>query len=54
MEAWVEKIKKGMEFIKEGCEEQCEWAQCQRCPFEKYCTALEDAEFETPDLWGEL
>ena len=38
---WIEKIKKGMALIKEGCDEVKEWADCAECPFREYCDLIE-------------
>ena len=44
---WKDKIKRGMELIKEGCEEG---TKCYQCPFDEYCIILEDKD-NAPDNW---
>lgn len=47
---WIEKIKKGMELIKQGCSENAEWTDCYKCPFDEYCDMIYDGtKSETPE-----
>lgn len=44
---WEEKMLEGMRLLQEGCDENYE-DECVNCPFDKYCTALMDAELIDP------
>lgn len=47
---WIEKIKEGMELIKQGCSENTTWINCSKCPFDKYCDMIyNEPKWETPD-----
>ena len=47
---WIEKIKQGMELIKQGCSENTELSDCCKCPFDKYCNIIYTSpDWETPD-----
>lgn len=49
---WIEKIKEGMELIKQGCSENAEWIECYKCPFNKYCDMIyvyDETEWKTPN-----
>ncbi len=49
-----EKIKVGMELIKEGCSEVSLCSECEECPFDTYCTfiVMQNAnEFQLPSEW---
>ena len=48
---WKEKIKKGLELIKEGCTNQNNWKECYECPFNDYCTALWENGGVAPSEW---
>ena len=48
---WKEKIKKGLELIKEGCTNQDNWKECYKCPFNDYCTTLMENGGVTPNEW---
>jgi len=37
---WKEKMKKGMEMIRDACEENGDWSNCSKCPFENLCNAI--------------
>lgn len=47
--SWTEKIKQGMELIKEGCVENEEWTNCNDCPFDAYCQILIGKAFSDRD-----
>ena len=48
---WIEKIKQGMELIKQGCSENSDWTACYKCPFYEYCDTkyYDGTECETPE-----
>lgn len=52
---WKQKMAEGMRLISEACNANGEWDKCKECPFDKYCTALMEADlislFEGP-IWG--
>ena len=50
---WTEKIKKGMELIKQGCSENQEWGTCEKCPFTNYCGVIFDEYNMFPDYFFE-
>lgn len=43
------KMKEAMTMLHEACKANENWADCRFCPFSKYCDALEEAGFGTPD-----
>ena len=45
---WKEKMLEGMRLLQEGCVDNPSWGECVNCPFDKYCTALMDAELIDP------
>ena len=52
---WKQKMIEGMRLIREACNTNDEWNQCERCPFDKYCTALMEANLIDPVeglIWG--
>lgn len=42
---WKEKMKKGMELIKQACFENEEWLNCADCPFGCICDAVIGSEY---------
>ena len=44
---WKEKMLEGMRLLQEGCDENPS-GECVNCPFDKYCTALMNAELINP------
>lgn len=52
---WENKILAGMKLIKEGCEENEQWASCSTCPFDDYCNLIIEGSGNldiTPDSWA--
>ena len=45
---YVEKIRKAMQLLQEGCMMNEEWADCVRCPFDRYCDLLSVVKFPIP------
>ena len=45
---WKEKMTAGMQMIADACGENGEWNECKNCPFDKFCTALMNAELVDP------
>lgn len=48
MSSWKKEMSKAMDKIQEICKEQDGWNNCPECPFDRYCTALMDAELVDP------
>lgn len=46
MKNWTDKILAGMNLIKEGCKENSSWTDCEKCPFETFCSIIEQARRE--------
>ena len=46
MTKWEKKVAEGMRLIAEGCSENKEWNKCAECPFDDFCTAINDAYWE--------
>ena len=46
MTKWEEKVAEGMRLIAKGCSENDEWDKCAKCPFDDFCTAINDAYWE--------
>lgn len=44
---------KAMVDLKNACAKNTSWRNCNLCPFEKYCDAIQHEGLSTPDLWGE-
>jgi len=42
---WKEKMKKGMELIKQACFENEEWNCCADCPFTNICDAIIESDY---------
>jgi hypothetical protein len=40
---WKELIEQGMKMIGEGCSRNDDWTKCHKCPFDEYCTAINDS-----------
>ena len=45
---WQAKMAQAMDMIQEICKEQDGWNNCASCPFDRYCTALMDANLIDP------
>lgn len=45
---WKQKMLEGMRLVREACEANGEWNKCDHCPFDKYCTALMEADLIDP------
>lgn len=39
----VAKMRTAMRLIGEVCEQQESWGNCGNCPFDEFCTAINDA-----------
>lgn len=40
---WKEMIEQGMKMIGEGCSRNGDWTKCHDCPFDDYCTLLNES-----------
>lgn len=45
---WIETMKQAMATLQNACQSNTEWSACNKCPFDRYCTALMDAELIDP------
>lgn len=45
---WKQKMAEGMRLMREACTANSDWSKCKECPFDKYCTALMEAELIDP------
>lgn len=45
---WAQKMLEGMRLIREACDSNEEWSKCDKCPFDKYCTALMEVDLIDP------
>lgn len=43
---WKEKMRDGMKMIKDACEENHDWSNCSKCPFENLCDAIVGSEYK--------
>lgn len=48
---WIEEMEKAMRLMQAACAKNEEWAGCWKCPFERYCTIIEDRGYYTPEEW---
>ena len=48
---WIDKMKMAMETLINTCNENMYWADCSKCPFDDYCTAVLEHGMGTPDKW---
>ena len=49
---WNEKMTIAMEMIEKACRENGNWAECEKCPFNKYCYIL--LKEKAINSWGGL
>lgn len=42
---WKEKMRDGMKMIRDACEENGDWSNCSKCPFENLCDAIVGSEY---------
>lgn len=48
MKEWQKKMWEAMKQMQAACEDNPHWNDCQKCPFDKCCTALMDAALIDP------
>ena len=48
---WIKEMKEAMLKLQKACEKNTTWADCYKCPFDEYCTILDKAGSDTPDIW---
>ena len=53
---WQEKITEGMRSIAEGCDENKSFVDCETCPFNDYCDAIQigaeaGLKIDIPETW---
>ena len=48
---WIEEMEKAMKLMQAVCTKNEEWARCWKCPFNNYCSCLEEHGWSTPDEW---
>lgn len=51
---WIDEMKEAIETLKTACDknEMNEiWGACVECPFDKYCTVLENEGMGIPSEW---
>ena len=46
---WIEEIREAMDSLKKACAKNPSWTNCYECPFDEYCTALQQADLSAPD-----
>ena len=39
---WIDEMKEAIEILKTACDKNEIWGACVECPFDKYCTVLEN------------
>lgn len=39
---WIQKMREGMKLIGEACAENTNWGDCANCPFDEFCTSIND------------
>lgn len=49
---WIDEIKEAMETIKTACNKNERWTACCKCPFDQYCTVLENEGMDYPGKWN--
>ncbi len=50
---FVMAITVAIEDLKNACAKNTSWRNCNICPFEEYCDAIQKDGLPTPDLWDE-
>ncbi|MDV3429540.1 MAG: hypothetical protein LIR50_21370 [Bacillota bacterium] len=48
MMTWQAQMAQAMDTIQKVCKEQNKWDRCAECPFDRFCTALMEAELIDP------
>ena len=51
MSNWTSEVKEAMEILKIACDKNEIWGACVGCPFDKYCTVLENEGMGIPSEW---
>ena len=49
---FTEAITEAIEALKNACAKNTSWRNCNICPFEEYCDAIQKDGLPTPDLWS--
>ena len=44
-----QKMITAMQMMQEACQDNTAWADCEKCPFDSFCTALQRAAVEIYD-----
>ena len=45
---WIQEMREAMNAMKRACIKNHSWTDCYKCPFDEYCTALDNARLPTP------
>ena len=47
---WKEKMRNGMEMIRDACEGNTDWDNCPKCPFKNLCNAIVNSKYNTENV----